>query len=79
VWLRVPAIIALVLVAVLISTNLLTAAGVGGRGPDHGSGDMTQMMDHTSGEHGASDVMPRMDHPGSSGGHGAAIGTPEAR
>jgi hypothetical protein len=87
VWVRVPAIIALVLLAVLISTTWLNAAGVGARGAEHGSADMTQMADHMSdagghgsdGVHGSSDVTPPMDHTGGGGGHGGTIATPAAR
>jgi hypothetical protein len=51
IWVRVPAIIALVLVGVLITTMLLDAgggAGGHGTGGGHGSGDEMQMTDHNA-------------------------------
>jgi hypothetical protein len=66
VWVRVPAIIALVLVGVLVGTILLDAAGVGdgGRsGGGHGAGDETQMTEHTGGgDHGRGDGDHGADH-----------------
>lgn len=55
IWVRVPGIIALVLVGVLVGTMLLGAAGDGG---GHGAGDNPQM---NSGSHSS----------GNGGGHGA--------
>jgi hypothetical protein len=53
IWVRVPAIIALVLVGVIIGTTLLGAwadgGGHGSRDGRHGAGDGRQMRDHTGG------------------------------
>jgi hypothetical protein len=53
IWVRVPAIIALVLGAVLIGTTLMGAAGVGddgGRSGGHGRSESeTQLSDHNRG------------------------------
>jgi hypothetical protein len=43
IWVRVPGIIALVLVGVLIGTMLLSTGGDGG---GHSSGDQMEMRDH---------------------------------
>lgn len=59
IWVRVPAIIALILVAVIISTMLLGAENAGG---GHGSGDQAEMTDHTGGEHGSGDQTGVSDH-----------------
>jgi hypothetical protein len=66
IWVRVPAIIALVLVGVLLSTMLLDAVGGdGGRG----SGDETEMTQHTGGgDHGGGGHGSGSGH-GSGGGH----------
>jgi hypothetical protein len=59
IWVRVPAIIALVLVGVVIGTALLGSAGNGG---GHGAGG--------GGGHGPSRGMEMRGHDGGQGGHG---------
>jgi hypothetical protein len=72
IWVRVPGIIALVLVGVLISTMLL---GGGGDDGGHGSGDETDMRDRNGGQgrgHGSSSETEMRDHNGGQGGdHGS--------
>lgn len=67
IWVRVPVIIALVLVGLLVSPILLDAAGVasrsGDRGGGHGSGEDMEMDD---GGHGSRD-----DRETDRGGHGS--------
>jgi hypothetical protein len=69
VWVRVPGIIALVLVGVLLSTILLGATNVVGTSDDHGPGNETGTTDHGSpsetdrGGHGSGDGAT--DHRGS--------------
>jgi hypothetical protein len=68
IWVRVPGIIALVLVGVLVGTMVLGASSDGdghGSGGGHGSGDETQMRDHKSGQgrgHDAGDETEMRDH-----------------
>jgi hypothetical protein len=76
IWVRVPGIIALVLVGVLISTMLLGAWGDGdghGSGGSHGSGDEPEMMEQNRGQGGGHDSGDRSrmrDHDeGQGGGH----------
>jgi hypothetical protein len=54
IWVRVPGVIALVLVGVLFSTALLGALNVAGRGGDHGPDDQVE-MDRDGGDHGTGD------------------------
>jgi hypothetical protein len=81
IWLRVPAIIAAVLGAIVISTTFLSAAGVGSHGSDAGHGvEMTDRMSSGSGHgsdasHSSGGSMPRMDHSTGGTGHGSSIGT----
>ena len=68
IWVRVPGIITLVLVVVVMSATLLTAAGIGSRDTTHmmdmggasahSSGDLVQMTEHRAGAsgHGAGDM-----------------------
>lgn len=71
IWVRVPGIIALVLVGVLLSTMLLGAADVADVGRDHRPGNEAETTDHGSrsetnrGGHGADDEMDATDHRGS--------------
>jgi hypothetical protein len=75
VWVRVPGIIALILVGVLIGTMVLGAAGAGddrGRTGGHGgSGGAMEMRDHNGGGSGGQTEM--RDHKPGQGaaGHGA--------
>ena len=71
VWVRVPVIIALVLVGIFAGSMLLGAADVGrDPGEGHGSGGDTEMSDHTgsgagsSGGHEPGDDMGMTDHSG---------------
>jgi hypothetical protein len=70
IWVRVPATIVLVLVALLVGTMLLGAAGAGddrGRSGGHGrSGGEMQMRDHNGGRSGGQSEM--RDHEGGQGG-----------
>ena len=59
IWVRVPGIIALVLVGVVVSSMLLGGSSSGGRGMGgmgssggHGRGDQMQQMDHNGGQTG---------------------------
>lgn len=54
IWVRVPGVIALVLVGVLYSTALLGALDVAGRGGGHGPDDQGE-MDRDCGDHGTGD------------------------
>jgi hypothetical protein len=54
IWVRVPGVIALVLVGVLLSTALLGALDVAGRGGGHGPDDEVE-MDRDCGDHGRDD------------------------
>jgi hypothetical protein len=60
IWVRVPGVIALVLVGVLFSTALLGALDVAGRGGDHGPDDQGE-MDRDGGGHGSDDETERED------------------
>ena len=75
IWVRVPGIIALVLVGVVVSSMLLGGSSSGGRGMGgmgssggHGRGDqMQQQMQQggsSSGSHGCGAQMQQMDHNG---------------
>lgn len=74
IWVRVPGIIALVLVGVLVGTMLLGAAGAGderGRFGAHGSsGSAMEMRDHNGGRSGGHTEM-RDHNRGQGGSHGA--------
>jgi hypothetical protein len=87
IWVRVPGIITLVLVVVIMSATLLTAAGIGSRDTTHmmdmggasahSSGDLVQMTEHRAGAsgHGAGDMTAGMDHVGGGGVHGSTPAT----
>jgi hypothetical protein len=74
-WVRVPAIMTLVLVGVLIGTMLLGAWGDCGHGSGggHGSGDQAEMRDRAGGAggHGSGDQAEMRDGAGGGGGHGS--------
>ena len=65
IWVRVPGIIALVLIGVLISTMLLDLES--GFGGGHGSGGETEMTDRSGTDrgHGSDDEAEMTDHTGS--------------
>jgi hypothetical protein len=67
IWVRVPAIVALVLIAVIVGTMLLGAVGADGGG--HGSGGQIEMTDRNGSEHGSGDQAGTTDHTGT--GHGS--------
>ena len=78
---RVPAVLAVVLVGIVVSTTVLNAVGVGGHGAD--AGHVMEMTDRTgTGSnhgmdmgHGSGDSMPRMDHSATGSGHTSALST----
>ena len=85
IWLRVPGLIALVLIVVLVSATMLNAAGAGGhsQGQDHFT-EMTRRsgmpMGHDSDPtHASGGDVARMEHSADTGGHGAALATPSAK
>jgi hypothetical protein len=59
---RVPAIVALILVAVIIGTMILGTVGAEGGG--HGSGTQTEMTDRNGGEHDSRGQTGTTDHTG---------------
>jgi hypothetical protein len=73
VWVRVPAIIALVLVGVLVGSILVGAWDDGhSSGGSHGSGGRMETRDHTGGRSGETTIT--RDHGGAPG-HGSGSGT----
>jgi len=75
IWVRVPGIIALVLLGVVVGTMLFGASGVGG---GHGSGAGTEMKDHEGGRggrHGSGAGTEMKRHEGGQrGGHRSGAG-----
>lgn len=72
IWVRVPVIIALVLVGVLVSPILLDAAGVASRSGDAGGGHGSRDDRETdSGGHGSDNDRERSDHGQGQGGPAA--------